>query len=368
LLVVAWHYVVLLYPAQRGTMTGKVCALLRGAWTGVDLFFVLSGFLIGSILLRGRENPDYYRNFYTRRASRILPLYFLVLLLAGSLALLTEEFGILRGAFQTPHPWWTFPLLIQNFSMAAQWSFGDKFLSITWSLCIEEQFYLLLPLLLRVCPPRRLPVLLLGLIAAGDGLRHLLVHAFPGRGEFMCYVLLPTRWDPLLLGVLGAWLLHDPQGKRLLEKHQSRLPLLLGGMAVVFAWLTLSARITIMSEFMSRHGYLLVGLFYSALVMTLVTGGIPVLSRWFRWRWLRWLGLVSYGVYLLHQIVHSLVHAWLTGTNGELSSAKAWLATGMSLLITLGLASLSWRHFESRFVALGHRASQPVGRRGADGR
>ena len=125
----------------------------RLSWSGVDLFFVLSGFLIGGILLDARDSPNYFKTFYIRRAYRILPLYFVVLILAW-LTFESGQLGWLRGAwaelFSGRISWWTFFTFTQNIAMALIGPFiGRAGLSQTWSLAVEEQFYLTLPLVVR---------------------------------------------------------------------------------------------------------------------------------------------------------------------------------------------------------------------------
>src|SRR5262245_31947257 len=117
------------------------------AWAGVDLFFVLSGFLITNILLTAKEqhSENYFRNFYTRRANTILPPYFMVL---GAVALFASA-GIHWSAI-----WWHFLLFMQNFSVAFEMGVGV--LNPYWSLAVEEQYYLVWPLLVFFLPRQHL--------------------------------------------------------------------------------------------------------------------------------------------------------------------------------------------------------------------
>ncbi|NBT59763.1 acyltransferase, partial [bacterium] len=105
-----------------------------GGWAGVDLFFVLSGFLITGILLRTKEAPNFFFNFYMRRTLRILPLYYLFLILAFYVVPQTVQFGF---------TYWTF---LSNILLGRLGQFQSPVLDITWSLAVEEQFYLLWPL------------------------------------------------------------------------------------------------------------------------------------------------------------------------------------------------------------------------------
>jgi peptidoglycan/LPS O-acetylase OafA/YrhL len=122
--------------------------------SGVDLFFVLSGFLIGGILLDHKNTTNYFRVFWTRRVGRIMPVYYL---------LLATFFTVLLIRPWLPAPWldafllkdmmpvWTYPLFVQNIAQALDGGDGGaRWVASTWSLGIEEQFYLLLPPLIYI--------------------------------------------------------------------------------------------------------------------------------------------------------------------------------------------------------------------------
>lgn len=157
---------------------------------GVDLFFVLSGFLIGGILIDNRESRAFYTTFYARRAARILPLYWLFLLFIFSTS------GLLL-------PLWNFLVFGQTFSWVIQGSqSGDA--AITWSLAVEEQFYFFLPALVRLVRPVDLPKVLLGCVLIAPLLRISLIFGF---GEFLgATALLPGHLDTLCGGAFLAWL------------------------------------------------------------------------------------------------------------------------------------------------------------------
>jgi peptidoglycan/LPS O-acetylase OafA/YrhL len=113
--------------------------------SGVDLFFVLSGFLIGSILLDNREAANQFKVFYLRRFCRILPIYFVWIALFFVLGKLLLNDWL----FASRYPAWSYPTFTQNFFMSNIGGFGAGWLAVTWSLAIEEQFYLTAPLLIR---------------------------------------------------------------------------------------------------------------------------------------------------------------------------------------------------------------------------
>ena len=138
---------------------------LRLYWSGVDLFFVLSGFLIGGILLDARTASNYFRVFYTRRFFRIVPIYG-VLLVATVIVVRLSRAGYIgnyRELYTTMLPWPFFALFLQNIGMSIWHDYGTLPLGATWSLAVEEQFYLTLPLVIRLFSRR----MLLRFIAAG---------------------------------------------------------------------------------------------------------------------------------------------------------------------------------------------------------
>jgi peptidoglycan/LPS O-acetylase OafA/YrhL len=124
----------------------RLSAIGKLSESGVDLFFVLSGFLIGGILLDVKDSPHYFKTFYVRRAYRILPLYMAVL---GICLLRLISFHLFPDWFGSRQPknipFLSYVFFFQNFWMAFLGSFGLAFLSPTWSLAVGEQFYLTVP-------------------------------------------------------------------------------------------------------------------------------------------------------------------------------------------------------------------------------
>lgn len=148
-------FLVLVRHSIAGTPTtspiwAAVLSPLRLSWSGVDLFFVLSGFLIGGILLDAKHSKNYFETFYIRRAFRILPIYGVVLILYFSRHLPIRWLPELLGQTSAlPIPWFSFFTFTQNFWMAAFGWYGPLAIAPTWSLAVEEQFYLTIPFLVR---------------------------------------------------------------------------------------------------------------------------------------------------------------------------------------------------------------------------
>lgn len=158
LLVLIWHYVACQMDPKWGSLgletfgfrvADTLHALISMTWSGVDLFFVLSGFLLGGILMDHKTSPSFFMTFYVRRVCRLFPLYYLLLLLFGltTLAPLSQACPGLNWLFDHPLPMWSYATFTQNFQMAFKELIGANWLGVTWSLAVEEQFYLILPLI-----------------------------------------------------------------------------------------------------------------------------------------------------------------------------------------------------------------------------
>src|ERR1700752_3007050 len=204
--VMVWHFRAWV-PAEPGSPVAHLLRTLSLTWSGVDLFFVLSGFLIGGILIDNRNSANYFRVFYARRFFRIVPLY---LLLLGAGLLLAASGRIdetVEGVFISL-PWYL--SFTQNFWMAFN-STWHLWFGQTWSLAVEEQFYLLLPLLVLATSPRNLPKILLGLVGVAVVFPFVTFLGTPlTQGAIANHVLLPARMDSLFIGALAAWAVRIP--------------------------------------------------------------------------------------------------------------------------------------------------------------
>ena len=354
LLVLAWH----LAPRRPGTLLGDALETIYGlTWTGVDLFFVLSGFLLGGILLDQARSRGLLGTFYLRRICRILPLYGVLLaLFSAGTWLFSGSPGVLAWWLfggRDALPLWTYFTFTQNFAIVHFQGMGAPAAAPTWSLAIEEQFYLLLPWLVLGIPRRWLPPVLLLLISGAVGIRVFLYQHHPASG-FAGHHLLPSRMDALLVGVLGALLQRSPWCSRWLARSAAlrNLPflVLLQGTAVL-AWLSPAMG----SGGMAWGGYTWMALFYLDLVLVTLYAPKGILARFFRLSWLRWLGVRSYGLYLLHQAVVGTVFILAYGHAHGPPEPGDVLVSLVALALLLVLAAASWRWLETPFLRLGRR-------------
>lgn len=343
--MLAWHYYATQIVTSEDSAFGIARQALSLAWSGVDLFFVLSGFLIGGILLDHRGADNFFRVFYVRRVCRIFPLYFLVL----GLYIAVAASGLLAGPsfqwlMQDPLPLWSYATFTQNIVMALRQDYGPGWLGVTWSLAIEEQFYLVLPLLVWLLPRRALAVaLLLGILAAPA-----LNYFSPG---FHGFINAPWRADALLSGAMLALLVrHEPFAAAARERRYLLRALLLA--------LSLGALLlTVKPADFGALKFFWLACLYSTLLLTVYLGTEPWLGRWLSSRVLVWFGQLSFAIYLLHQVMAGLVHGCIGNDQPKIATLADAGFTLVALALTLGLAALSYRYFEQPLVRAGHRLS-----------
>jgi peptidoglycan/LPS O-acetylase OafA/YrhL len=324
------------------------------SWSGVDLFFVLSGFLIGGILLDARSSPRYFQTFYIRRAYRILPLYFLIIGLSLFPHLLAQ-FSAARAAHTTPLPlpWWSYATFTQNFWMAYRGVFGPSGMGITWSLAIEEQFYLTIPLLVRNVRPRNLGIVLLMVIACAPWLRVLLHSSmtYPGLAS---YVLMPTRADALCLGVLAALLVRNALFWSWLQSSRRILWSVTGAFFLGMVYMTWQ-RYDALSFPMTTWGFSWLAAFYTCILLIVVSSSGAPASRILQNPSLMRLGTLAYCSYLVHVAIMNALRHPLKAHFPQFP-VGAWLAGGiLGIALTLSVAALSYRYFEKPLLRRGHQ-------------
>src|SRR5271155_3100716 len=180
------------YPALHLSL------IAANGWMGVDLFFVLSGFLITGILIDTKQSDGYFKNFYARRCLRIWPLYYSALLFMFVIVPLLRPSEVNTVFSARSSPWWAYPLFLQNFLVPIPIS-ATGLLAVTWSLAVEEQFYLVWPLVVRFRSEAQLRKIALGVICISPLLRYYLsLHGINIYSNTFC------RLDGLMAGALLA--------------------------------------------------------------------------------------------------------------------------------------------------------------------
>lgn len=350
---------------------------LAWGWTGVNVFFVLSGFLITGILFDTREDPHRVRNFYVRRTLRIFPLYYG---LFAALLLLTP---VLRWHWD--RYWIAWPLYLGNFlrflspaagvvgsplELAADAHLSgsllprsELYLGHLWSLCVEEQFYLLWPwVVFWVRDRRRLLGICAAAVVLGPLLRFLLQAEAPPWMvvEELLYRFTPAQMDALLLGGLVALLWRGPARARL--QGVARWLALLGTVAVaaylifvVHGWRLLAGEYP---HWSFTGGLLFVDVYAAAVMVCALERGGWV-YRLLHVEPLRWVGRLTYGAYVFHDVLHDFFVHLVVHAGGPRVAADVPLRNALAALValpaTLLLAWLSFRFLESPFLDLKER-------------
>jgi peptidoglycan/LPS O-acetylase OafA/YrhL len=322
-------------------------------WVGVQLFFVLSGFLITGILVDGRGDPHQLRNFYMRRVLRIFPVYYTFLLIVFVLLpILGMMPKWLEGSYA--HQFWYWSYLI---NWAEPFLGPDVKLGHIWSLAVEEQFYILWPFLVIAVKRRTLVYVCLGLILSAIVTRALLVHHDPVFATKAAYTFSIARWDSLALGALLALAVRDSSWYERLRVWTPRIAL-----PVACAMLV---QITLVRDFKPVTGTLgflnqtTAALLFGALIFASFAPGVSgtrMLQRGLSNPALRQLGKYSYAMYIVHI---PIMYIWFS-TLGLLpvklqawqqASTIAYNFLGICLLCT-AVAFVSWHALEQPFLNL----------------
>jgi peptidoglycan/LPS O-acetylase OafA/YrhL len=352
LLVIAHHAILL---SGSPTSVDFLSSAATFGWVGVDLFFVLSGFLITGILVDSRRDPHYFRRFFVRRALRIFPLYYaaitLFLLAAPALRIMSvDDEAVLR---QNQLWYWLYGA---NFLAAFHPGISvDRTIGHLWSLAVEEQFYLVWPFVVALLDNRRLRTAAMVTVGGAFLLRAILVVLRVHHN--WAYTMLPARADSLAMGALLAIVLRQPDGIALARVWLPRL--------------ALAAIVVIAGVFLSTHPHTfgfwdrrvqLIG--YSgvdALAMAAVGGVIVAPERsWLRRMGetglLRWFGRYSYALYVIHfPLMHAVKNGLLAAgvSPADLATVSGRL---LYLLLTALLSSVaawvSWYVLEQPFLRL----------------
>ncbi len=324
-------------------------------WVGVDCFFVLSGFLITGILFDTVDAPNRARNFYVRRTLRIFPLYYGVFLAVLILNLHTH--------WQWDSRWLLWPAYLANWigffhpgaldsatlhvinGQLASRKGGELYLGHFWSLCVEEQFYLVWPwIVFSVRSRRTLLWICGGALLLSPILRTLAITAFPS-GWLDAGMLLhstPARLDTLLWGAGAALLYRGAHRERLLRWARP-----VAWIAVALALLILRPPQFLLSSpggtFLETFGFSLIALLSAAVILRCLSPGSKT-AKVFSVPPLRWLGRISYGAYIFHDIPHELYV--------RLAGGHHFRFALIALAGTLLLAGLSYRFYETPFLRL----------------
>jgi peptidoglycan/LPS O-acetylase OafA/YrhL len=335
-------------PDPESLPARLVCALMEAGWVGVQLFFVLSGFLITGILLDSRGSPSYYHAFFARRVLRIFPLYYVVLAVAFAVVPLLTG----RQPEGHQHQLW---LWIYLSNWVSPFGMGVAAFPHFWSLAVEEQFYLVWPFVVRALSRRRLAVVCAGLVVVALASR-VVLRALDVTPEAP-YQLTVCRVDALALGATAAWALRVPALAERLRARQRALVVATAALFVVGAAVTRGY---------PRNGFATQTIGYSILAgcaTVLLVLGVLAQARGGRLAALlapaplRSFGKYSYGMYVFHVIIHHELGVPLLARLGqEHPTVGVTLAYFVAMsAVTYVVALASYHLWEKHFLALKRR-------------
>lgn len=343
LFVVSFHYINNQLVDRTDSLSKAIAKATSFGWVGVDLFFVLSGFLIGSILIANKSSENYFKTFYVRRLVRIVPNYFLLLIVFVAIWNLPYFASNYFLAGQQEIPLWSYFLMVHNFYMASFHSLGNDALSITWSIGIEEQFYIIFPFIVFFAKRSWLPWILGLLIVSAIGVRSLFEHWIPK------YVLLPSRMDGLSIGFLIAYFNYTGALQTHKQKIISSLTIVL--FCVLAACAYLYWRYTDLGS--SKHT------FFAIAFGILVVYALALPKTWFgailRNRALVWVGTISYSLYLFHYMILGLVHHFTGQTGIGIADFQDVIFSIVAFALSLFISWTVFNLLEQPMVKIGKR-------------
>jgi peptidoglycan/LPS O-acetylase OafA/YrhL len=350
LLVLICHFI----PGGEATKHGVGQILARIAilgWTGVDLFFVLSGFLITGILLRSKPLPRYFVNFYGRRVLRIFPLYYFVLAVVA-IGLFTIPSWSSYDKLRTH--WASYWFYATNFICARHgWAIlAEKKLDLTflWSLAVEEHFYLFWPLMVWLFSERSLTRACVAMIVIAPILRWL--SPYLGQQDIAPYALTQCRMDSLATGALLAVMVHYRSPAEVLRR--------LGWIGLISAILWLAYVV----QSVRIHGYaaapfrvgghsILAFMFAGMICLALMGGWTAAMMTW---RPLRFFGVYSYGIYIYHGILQAYLLDWFIPRRFTFHTGHIWVGIlphyFLCIAVPTLIAVVSYHLMEKQFLKL----------------
>jgi peptidoglycan/LPS O-acetylase OafA/YrhL len=324
-----------------------------GIW-GVDLFFVLSGFLITGLLYEAKGSAHYFRDFYVRRTLRIFPLYYGVLAVLFILLPLWPAAYPAALAESARHQAWLW-LYASNVYLAIHRAWALPYVSHFWSLAVEEQFYLVWPVVVLSFGGRSLQRICVAVTILALVLRSALSYA--GAGYVAQVVLTPCRFDALCVGGFLALAVRGVGLERVARTGRRALGPLVGLVLLVSAWN--AVRGSFSDVVLPLRGTLIALTFGALLVTSLAAPAPGLLSRVFRSRVMCFLGTRSYGLY----VFHGMIAYWMGEHRAAIESLTAGLGSSGAMFveasvgagISILVAAVSYELFEKHFLRLKKR-------------
>lgn len=370
--VLILHIVVGPIQVTRGTWFETIRTAVQPFLVGgVDLFFVLSGFLIGGILLYEKGTPakDFFLGFWRRRIGRIFPVYYLMIGVLLALYAVDAVFGFAytKHLLYNQMPVWSYATFTQNFYMVFSGVYGN-FLGVTWSLAMEEQFYMLLPFAVFFFSRGTIAKAAVALILLAPVIRTLVWQNINWQAS---YHLSPARVDTVMWGVLVAYVVRRPDFMAALASKVRWLDAI-----IVLAIISVAANTYYFASaplisnrntytlglFVSTLRYSVLAAMYGLVILRLHLPGATAMKAVFNTPWLGKVGIVSYAAYMYHQFFNMSAHFWLNG--GRPATLDSWWLAYIPVLVlalTFAAATISYRFLEHPILTWA-RGNKPPGR------
>jgi peptidoglycan/LPS O-acetylase OafA/YrhL len=355
LLVIVYHFTAhhVKQSIEPGSFNGVFSQFFNVGWCGVDLFFVLSGFLITGILCDAKGASNYFPKFWMRRILRIFPLYYGFLLVLFVLVPLAHRFSPLIQQHLAEQRWlWGYG---SNFyySMASHPLIDAFRLQHFWSLAIEEQYYLIWPFVIFFLQPRAAIRVSLVCIAVALGLRVIL--AAKGCDPIIIWNLTPCRMDGLAVGALCALAVRADFKMNALLKAVRPITILsaMGLIAILFWRRTWSWD----DRVMESVGISLINLFCGGILLAAINSSTGTALQWLlSCPVLTIFGFYSYAIYVFHFPLIREFNRWFSINRLSLDFHSWFLGLAVnvacSTIISLFVAMLSWHLYEKHFLKL----------------
>lgn len=343
LAAVLYHYANNLINADASQFNLLLKSLTHFFYTSIDMFFILSGFLLGGILLKNKNSPNFFKTFYMRRIFRIVPLYLLLLMAVFVICIL----GIGKGTswwFNNDIPFWIYFTFLQNIVMGIKDVMGNSWLSPTWSLGVEEQFYLLISFLIYLSPKRLLIVILLiGIIGAP-------VFRYHAPTVYALSTFPYCRFDALFGGILIALLYQEAAFQIFFKKHLYKF----------FLFTLLLLGITFMISIGKWHMELFLvnswfSIIYGLVLLLVLFDPKNIFSKLARIPFFINLGLYSFSIYLFHEIILGLFFLTIPKKLPQINSLIDLAMVAICAILTFFAAQFIYKRFEKKFMAIGHQ-------------
>jgi peptidoglycan/LPS O-acetylase OafA/YrhL len=349
ILLVLLHHYTLLDPQTSAQSVAVFLALL--GWAGVDVFFVLSGFLITTILIDARGSPRYFTSFYARRTLRLFPLYYLIVFLTFYVLPHFPAWHQLLVGQHDGRQWryWTY---LVNFQISRENDFQHGVLDVAWSLAIEEQFYIVWAVVVWLLAPRALGWMCAAIVVAAPIARIVALNG--GANPIDVYVLPHFRADALATGALVAFL----NRRGYLAMVTPAAPwVVVAGLAVAIGLAVVDETAWWWGPRTERLGYSAFAIAAGGMVTAAVT--TPSSSLWHRWLaagWLRGLGKYSYCLYLIHLPVMRVVRVLVLSPEQFDRFGSPLIGQLIFYVVAsapaLAIAWLSWHVYEAPVLRL----------------